>query len=290
MKSKKVFVRTKDNPNSFSLHQEINDDDKINNLEKGYYDVSIYYGMFGRSCSFKKIEFEKNLVKITEEPFLSTARKIVKFFSDETKTVYSDLKIKHKMGALLYGPPGTGKTSYINMILETLVNTYGCIVLRLNSSFSLGECKDIVDDIRSNNNNIPVVLFADEMETFEWNNNFLEFLDGYDSLDGTCVIGATNYLNSLSPKLTQRASRFIIKQEINFLPESVIIQIINKTLPEKYLSKLNIEEILTKLKGKSITIDNLKNILTSMFTQNMNLDESLEFILENKVIKYDYEK
>jgi len=125
--------------------------------------------------------------------------------------------IKPSKGVLLFGPPGTGKTLLVKAAANELNVSFqslsGADLMKKGPFYATGIIKEAFNRAREN---IPAILFVDEIETFapargatssDVVGQFLTEMDGVRELKGVVVIAATNRPDLLDSALL-RPGRF----------------------------------------------------------------------------------
>lgn len=256
-------------------------------LPAGNYVLKINsHPILGDSFAFQEEKIDDNLVQLTSEPFLSIARRTVTFFNDDTRKIFSDLHMKHFLGVILYGMPGTGKSCFVEVLSKTLINKYNCKVIKLTPTLNLGSLVELTSLCRNSNDEM-LAFVADEFDNYSYGSQFLAWTDGHYTPENVLFIATTNNFQDLSPQLTNRPSRFAIKEEINFIPEAVVIQLVNKLLPSEYRVKLDVDELALKISQKKIRIDQVKHILLNFFKDGLTIDEAINSVLKADVVTKD---
>lgn len=126
-------------------------------------------------------------------------------------------EIKPSKGVLLFGPPGTGKTLLVkagaNELNVSFQSLSGADLTKRGPFYATNVIKEAFNRAREN---IPAILFIDEIETFapargasssEIVGQFLTEMDGMRELKGVVVIAATNRPDLLDSALL-RPGRF----------------------------------------------------------------------------------
>ena len=131
-------------------------------------------------------------------------------------------EFKKKVGGaiLLYGPPGCGKTYIARATAGECEVTFFNVKLTDVLSKEVGESEKNIQDIFDRaSKNVPAILFFDEVDAMGGKresattsekrlvNSFLTEMDGFKTMEGLMIIGATNAPWEIDPAL-RRAGRF----------------------------------------------------------------------------------
>lgn len=119
---------------------------------------------------------------------------------------YAEFKFAYRTGLLLYGPPGNGKTAFIRYLIQSCFKDQEITVIWTNSTPDLTFTKAL-----KNFPGIKVIIF-EELSTAISDSyeikQFLEFMDGENSLDDCIVFATTNYPENLPGNIVERPGRF----------------------------------------------------------------------------------
>lgn len=154
--------------------------------------------------------FQKDHIKRIETVDLSEEQRLVlsqveKFWGYRDR--YMKLGIPHKRGYLLHGKPGTGKTTILTEVVHRVIEMGG-VAINLPNSTSFEAVGVAMRDIHKLDGPRPICLYAEDVDVYEDNNEFVNFLDGTSELDGVIVIGTTNYIDEIPDRLKDRPGRF----------------------------------------------------------------------------------
>lgn len=244
-------------------------------LQPGVYELWNAGTMFSGYIPAFTTEKEKDkLVKFKSGIVSEVIRDTARFLGEESKKMYAELKLTHKMGMIFYGKPGTGKTSTCMLIMKEVAEKYGVISLNCtgkNLDF-VAACVDKIRKIQSN----PIIIFMDE---FEYairgdEHRYLTFLDGTDSVDNLIFMGCTNYLEKIPERIKFRKSRIKYLHNIDSLPLEVYREYLADRVPN--MSASLIAEFAFKAEEKRLTIDQLKHALIDHKLEGLNIDDAIK--------------
>ncbi len=228
-------------------------------LKKAIKTDDLYYKR-GNYCLSKMNNFfylkKLNLTIEDEEPILkdNLAEKIQEdielFFKKED--FYKKHKLTYKRGILLYGPPGNGKTSLIRHILKENTTRFG-IIINCAEHFS----NDIGIFLRNILKERPKILIFEDIDSIDKydRSTLLNFLDGVESMENTCIIATTNKIEEIDIALLDRPSRFD--------------RVHNIDLPGKIARKKLFQKFFPELKGTTLqeAIDVSKDFSAAYFKE-----------------------
>lgn len=215
--------------------------------------------------------------------------KIIDIFTNPKK--YQNIGSTIPKGCILSGPSGTGKTLFV----KSLAKEVG-VNLIISDSASLSTNLSNIDELfKQVRKNTPCILFFDEIDVLCCNpksssgdidikkqqllNKMLIEIDGFSSLTGVLIIGATNRLDSLDSSIC-RSGRLsnIIKFNLPSFDDRT--QIWSQLLTNIKTEKINNNNIinLSKLSSGLTAIDIKESI------NNAAIESSL---LNKKTVSYD---
>lgn len=166
------------------------------------------------------------------------------------REVFKKVGVKPARGILLYGAPGTGKT----LLAKAVANQCGANFISMKGpeirSKWIGESEERIRFLFAKAREVsPCVIFFDEIDTVAPSrgrdisgvtdtivNQILSEMDGIESADGVCVIGATNRAELLDPAIL-RPGRFDYHIEVPLPDPSARRAIFNVHLKGKPLAQ-----------------------------------------------------
>lgn len=192
------------------------------------------------------------------------------------KDVYKQHNISHKRGILLSGRPGTGKSAIISLLIKQLLDNDGLIFL-VNNLKDFNILFDSLNPvIRKIEQERPIITIIEDIDKLIEANNgddsqFLDFLDGKNSVEHHLVLMTSNNTSELSDALL-RPSRI----DMHF-----VLDVPNKSIRKEYLKKKGInddllEEYSNKTEGFSFA--ELKEVFISTAVMGKNIDDVVEQI------------
>lgn len=212
----------------------------VNNIQENFDEATAHLkpGIYaiekpmGGPTMYIPVGLKDELVHFKEGVVKDILERTDKFFSEDTTTAYTEMKISQQVGMLLYGPHGTGKSCTAMVAMTQMVEKYGAICL---------DCDDVyvqniiaaITEIRVNNPGVPIVIFKDEFDDAikEQEGSWLTFLDGVNSVNKCIIIGCTNNLDKIPTRIRNRKSRVKYLFEIKKLPDTVYMDFVSKKLP-----------------------------------------------------------
>ncbi len=114
----------------------------------------------------------------------------------------------YKRGFLLWGPPGSGKTSLINLMMRTIIQRYGGIIVIVEDPDWASQCLTMV---RKNEPERPLITIMEDLDALveRWGEpGYLNLLDGSEQINNVIHVGSTNYPERLDKRFVDRPSRF----------------------------------------------------------------------------------
>jgi len=261
--------------NQIILQSDTIYEEQYEKLKGGVYELWNAGSMFsGYIPGFSMIEEKDKLVKFKSGIVSDVISDTEKFLREETKHMYKELKITHKIGLIFHGKPGTGKTSACMLIMKELVEKYQAICLVATGkrtsfiSTSISRIREVQDN--------PIVLFVDELESSfrAEEEDWLTFLDGTNSFDNLIFMGCTNYLDKIPARIKYRKSRIKYLYNIDSLPQQVYREYLRDRVPS--MEDAKIHEFAFKAEEKNLTIDQLKHAMIDHKLEGVSIDEAIK--------------
>jgi transitional endoplasmic reticulum ATPase len=178
---------------------------------------------------------------------------------------FERMGIRPPRGILLYGPPGSGKTLLAKAVATESEANFISIKGPEVMSKWVGESEKAVRMIFKKAKQVaPCIVFLDELDAvahvrgFDTDsgvgervvNQLLTSMDGLESLEGVCVIGATNRPDRIDPAMlrTGRFDRILLVPTPNRDARLAILKVHTKSMP---LDGVDLEELAVDLDGYS---------------------------------------
>src|SRR5438876_605472 len=178
---------------------------------------------------------------------------------------FKRMGIRPPRGILLYGPPGSGKTLLAKAVATESEANFISIKGPEVMSKWVGESEKAVRMIFKKAKQVaPCIVFLDELDAvahvrgFDTDsgvservvNQLLTSMDGLETLEGVCVIGATNRPDRLDPAMlrTGRFDRILLVPTPNRDARLAILKVHTKGMP---LEGVDLEELAVDLDGYS---------------------------------------
>src|SRR5438093_599498 len=178
---------------------------------------------------------------------------------------FKRMGIRPPRGILLYGPPGSGKTLLAKAVATESEANFISIKGPEVMSKWVGESEKAVRMIFKKAKQVaPCIVFLDELDAiahvrgFDTDsgvservvNQLLTSMDGLETLEGVCVIGATNRPDRLDPAMlrTGRFDRILLVPTPNKDARLAILKVHTKGMP---LEGVDLEELAVDLDGYS---------------------------------------
>lgn len=219
-----------------------------------------------------KIEFKSDqLVRLPNTIMDQIGKEVENFWSTETKEKFKKYGLVYKRGIILHGLPGTGKTCSIVQIALDVVKKGGVVLFNASARNISVAAKFI----RELDPEVPLLVIWEEFEnTIPGNSHALSLLDGEVQIDNVVYLATTNYFSRLPANIINRPGRFASIYNADFPTAEVRrIYLDHKLLGE---DKKHIDKIVSVTEGMSI--DQLKDIIVSVFCLNISLDDAVQKI------------
>lgn len=181
--------------------------------------------------------------------------------------LFKQIGIDAPKGVLLHGPPGTGKT----MLAKAVATSANCTFIEFVGSELvqkfIGEGAKLVRDLfRLARERAPCIIFIDEIDAIaaervdigtsgerEVQRTFMQLLteiDGFNSLEGVKIIGATNRFDILDPAVL-RPGRFDRLIEVPLPDEKTRLGIFKIHSSRMNLHSVDFEKLINDTEGFS---------------------------------------
>ena len=138
-----------------------------------------------------------------------TIRESAERFFQDGGAIYQKLGTPYKRGFLLVGEPGSGKSLTAKIMAATLPCTF-IYVLSLGGRFNTAN-EGIVSVFKKAKQCAPCVICFEDLDSqidSQTRTEFLNALDGFETMDGVLTIATTNHPENIDVALTNRPSRF----------------------------------------------------------------------------------
>ena len=206
---------------------------------------------------------------------------IERFWQPGTALQLEKVGLNHRRGIILFGKPGSGKSSLIKVEMKKLAEEKNHVIFLSKSPWYL---QRMLHQFRGKEPNRPVTVVIEDIDEVcggfgEY--QFLELLDGPESINHVLYIATTNNLERLSEKL-RRPGRFDRKIPIPN-PASDLRRVY---LEKKFGSKLpknKIEEIVKVTEG--LSFGHLREIVVSHCGYNQPLHETIDRVRKDVLLE-----
>jgi len=238
------------------------------------YENKMISGIYNLDESF---DLEKpNSYNIQSDEIFIFRDKIAEVFREEIDSFwrngnkFKQMGFLYKRGIILSGPPASGKTSLLKQEIKNLAES-GQIIFLSKSPWRL---QSALHSFRKKEPTRPITVVIEDIDEVcrsygEY--QFLELLDGSETVNNILFIATTNNMEEISEKL-KRPGRFDRKIEIP-LPDSFLRkQYIEKKFGNK-ISSCQIERIVQLSEG--LSFGHLKEIVVSHYGYGVDLMETV---------------
>lgn len=130
---------------------------------------------------------------------------IKKFWAN--KDTFAKYKLSPKRGIIMYGKPGCGKTVCVYLLAEEIKAQNG-LAIYFNNPENWIEVAKMIRKIEKDRPILCIIEDLDLVISKHGENEFLNFLDGLNSVDNVVYVGTTNNINNISDRIKNRPSRF----------------------------------------------------------------------------------
>jgi len=211
-----------------------------------------------------------DLLKFEDKRQNIVTSEINKFW--KMKSNFNDLGFVHKRGMLLYGSPGTGKSCILKIVMNNIM-AEGDIVLIVKQPHLLTIAMNVIRQIEPSRRVLAILEDVDELVRYN-EHELLGLFDGDSQQDGMVLLGTTNYVDKLPPRML-RTGRFDRVIEISNPGSKGRLAYFNMKLKGKETKKV-ISTLVKVTKG--FNFSQMKEIIVSCYCLNYNLSDALNRI------------
>lgn len=196
-----------------------------------------------------------------------------------------EIGLINKLAMMLWGEPGTSKTVTIHQIMQFAISKNWVV---LDGSSQLRHIAPAIRNIRQVEPGRGVVVIWEEFERLideGWETEILQLLDGADQLPNVLYILTTNYINRVPKRIFTRCRRIPFQVQFRYPGEEERRAFFTQKIPEKYRSRVNIEDWVAKTDGFSI--DHCAQVLVGVFAFGYSVDDVIRDLKERMAIYGD---
>ena len=240
--------------------------------------AGMYIPKFNRNTGdfwLEKMEVTSdNILDLPSPEYTRVTKEIQQFLRPETKAKFLEMGYMYKRSALLHGAPGGGKTVVANRVIRDVVQQGGVVL------WGSCELELIQHTFKILNNTQPDDMTMVVFEEFDsivksYESELLTLLDGQVQKNNVIYLATTNYLDKI-PKRIYRPGRFSSVIEVKFpIPEARAAYFKHKLGEVKELATL-----VAKTDG--LSIDELKEIVQSVYILGYNIDTEITRLLDTR--------
>lgn len=231
------------------------------------------YGV--QRADYKKDEF----LHLPSSPHNEILEGIKKFWAN--KELFYKYSLSPKRGVILYGEPGCGKTSCIYLLIEEIKTQNGIAVYFNNPENWIS----VATMIRKIEKDRPILCIIEDLDLVIskfGEQEFLNFLDGLNSVENVVYVATTNNINNIPDRIKNRPSRF---------DQCYRIKKPDQKDREHYFDKMVLEEDkglhdLKKLAKdtKDFSMAHLKETFISLFIMRTEYKLTLDRLKKKKIV------
>jgi SpoVK/Ycf46/Vps4 family AAA+-type ATPase len=243
--------------------------------------------MFYNYVVKSSIESEE-IVPFVGKVYEEFRQRLMRIFDPKFQKLVKDNGEKLKSSFILYGPKGSGKSVMAKSVIDEMIDKHDVIVIKNDAISSI---KEAVSAIRQREPNRFIVWFVDECEdTFEYENEVADFLDGGNSTDNFMFLGITNKPSEFSNKFFGRPSRIKEWFFMDAPPKEMQIKLMARKLPNhiKPFAEDFVEWIIDIMsntdKELTLNVDILKHVCTDTVYELELMDKQLSEVKQEDII------
>jgi hypothetical protein len=176
----------------------------------------------------------------------------------------------HKRGYLLFGPPGGGKTCTIKLIMRSIIDRDGIVLLGNSRPNTMCDMLKKFRSVEPNRDIVVVLEDFDELIVQNGESSYLAMLDGEASIDGALFLASTNYPSRFEPRIYNRPGR---------LSDVVYIGMPNAESRRLYLilklkDHTDVDRIVELTDG--FGLDHLKSLILGVYFEKKPLEAEIK--------------
>lgn len=219
---------------------------------------------------FKRVKPQTDeLYRFPNSVMESVLEEVDKFW--DSKEAYDKLKVLHNRGIILYGPPGNGKTCLLHQVAEMIAQRGDVAVYAKN----IGDLRACLGALRQIEPDRKIVVFLEDADEYANNyqeRDFLQLLDGEESVNDILYVATTNYIERF-PKRLLRPGRFDKKIYVPTPPLEGRLAFFQNKLKTIEEGPEEIERLAKETDGMSF--GHLRELLISIYALKEPADDAL---------------
>lgn len=189
------------------------------------------------------------------------------------KKDYEDFGFMYNRGVLLHGPPGTGKTSIVHQVAE-MITERGDVVFYARDIGALTVCLNALREVEPDRKVVVILEDADEFLRYS-EREFLQLLDGEQSVQNVLYLATTNYIDRFPPRLL-RPGRFDEHVYVPCPPRAGRVAYLKAKLSKK-LAEADVDETVDDLADKTagMSFGHLRELFLAAYVLKQPLEKVL---------------
>lgn len=173
-----------------------------------------------------------------------------------------------------------GKTSLIHLLINEINDRNG-ISVYMDIPQNWVEIGKMIRKIEKNRPILCIIEDIDLLIDKFGEENFLNFLDGLNSITNVVYVATTNNLNHIPDRIKDRPSRFDKKYEIKKPTESDRLEYFNNILLDKDKKKYDIDKLVKDT--NNFTMAHLKETFISLYILDNDYDEVVSRLKKSRI-------
>ncbi len=230
----------------------------VKTISSGLYSI-IYTDMNGyglTSMTYKSEEF----LQLPSLPHQLIIAELQKFW--ENKHKFEKYNLNPKRGIILHGHPGCGKTTLIYLLIEELKKQNGICIL-FDSPQNWVEIGKLVRKVEKTRPILCIIEDIDLIISKFGEEEFLNFLDGLNSIDNIVYVATTNNLEKIPGRIKNRPSRFDKIYEIMKPTDEDRLVFFETKIHSDDHNKYDIKKLVKDT--KNFTMAHIKEVFISLY-------------------------
>jgi hypothetical protein len=239
----------------------------VQSLPAGIYETFATPGMWGLEQAMISSD---GIYELPDMATVEVLEEVKKFWDSEER--YRKHNLLYKRGLILWGPPGSGKTVAVKLLMRSLVDNGGIVVIGQQIGLLI-LCLKAIRRIEPDRKLIVVLEDIDEIINFNGESSVLSLLDGENNVDNVLYLATTNYPERLGARIINRPSRFDRRVHVG-MPSEEARQAYLIAATNNGLTEFELSEWVADTEGMSIA--HLRELVAAVYCLDQPYDDVID--------------